>query len=116
MDEDKTNPDPLPKKVPKLHNSFTKLGRRIPSFRRMESKISKIEKHNILSVSKKRSSFKFKSRSSRLSPTHLKDANDNLNNTEGFIMYAVALMYLSKSYHVSLSICNSNFKKLHSLC
>ena len=35
------------------------------------------------------------------------DPNQNLTETEGFINYAIALMYLSNSFQVSLSICNA---------
>lgn len=35
---------------------------------------------------------------------------NDLSETESFIIYAIALMYLSGSFQVSMGICNSNFK------
>lgn len=38
------------------------------------------------------------------------EPENDLSETETFILYAIALMYLSGSFQVSMGICNSNFR------
>jgi hypothetical protein len=38
------------------------------------------------------------------------EPENDLSETESFIIYSIALMYLTGSFNVSMEICNSNFR------
>lgn len=87
---------------------------------RTQTKIRKIEFSNKLEISAKKRSFivnlssKFgdstPQKRSKTQVVFKSNPANNLNETQGFILYAIAVMYLSDSFQMSLNICNQDIR------